>query len=75
MATRCMIVRGLVKEVEEEINKFLSNNPVRVLHIAQSETRDHICLTLLFEDPDSVCRPRIDRGAPRKDTRPDERSP
>jgi hypothetical protein len=75
MAMRCMIVRGLVKEVEEEINKYLCTHPVRVLHIAQSETSSHICLTLLFEDPDSVCRSRIDRGAPRKDTRPHERSP
>ena len=75
MAMRCMIVRGLVKEVEEEINKFLSTHPVRVLHIAQSETSNHICLTLLFEDADSVCRPRIARGMPRKDTCPDERSP
>ena len=71
---RCMIVRGLVKEVEEEINKFLSTHPVRVLHIAQSETSNHICLTLLFENPDSVCRPRIAPRTPRKETRPDERS-
>jgi hypothetical protein len=70
MAMRCMVVRGLVKEVEEEINKFLSTHLVRVLHIAQSETRDRICVTLLFEDSNSVCSPRIDRDALRKDTRP-----
>lgn len=52
MSVRCKVVRGLVKEVEEEINKFLSSHPVRVLHLAQSETQDHITVTLLFEEPE-----------------------
>jgi len=68
MALRCMIARGLVKEVEEEINKFLSGHTVRVLHVAQSETRDHICLTVLFEDADSVCRSRIGRDLLQEDS-------
>ncbi len=51
MALRCVVVRGLVKEVEEEINKFLSTHEVRVLHMAQSETGDHISITLIVDDP------------------------
>jgi hypothetical protein len=74
MATRCLIVRGLVKEVEEEVNKFLATHEVRVQQIAQSENSDHICLTLLFEYSESASRPAIDPGAPRKQSRPDERS-
>ena len=54
MALRCLVVRGLVKEVEEDINKFLSTHEVRVLHMAQSETGDHISITLIFDDPDPL---------------------
>jgi hypothetical protein len=54
MALRCIVVRGLVKEVEEEINKFLSTHQVRVLHMAQSETGDHISITLILDDPDGL---------------------
>jgi hypothetical protein len=51
MALRCLVVRGLVKEAEEEINKYLSTHDVRVLHMAQSETGDHISVTLIVEEP------------------------
>ena len=51
MALRCRVFRGLVKEAEEEINKFLSTHEVRVLHMAQSETGDHISVTLIFGEP------------------------
>ncbi len=54
MALRCLVVRGLVKEVEEEINKFLSTHEVRVLHMAQSETGDHISITLIVDDPQAL---------------------
>ncbi len=54
MALRCVLFRGLVKEVEEEINKYLSTHEVRVLHMAQSETGDHISVTLLFDEPDAL---------------------
>jgi hypothetical protein len=54
MALRCCVFRGLVKEVEEEINKYLSTHEVRVLHMAQSETGDHISVTLIVEDPDPL---------------------
>ena len=51
MALRCIVVRGLVKEVEEEINKFLSTHEARVLHMTQSETGDHISITLIVDEP------------------------
>jgi hypothetical protein len=54
MALRCLVVRGLVKEAEEEINKFLSTREVRVLHMAQSESGDHISVTLIFEEPEAL---------------------
>ena len=54
MALRCLVFRGLVKEAEEEINKYLSNHEVRVLHMAQSETGDHISVTLIVEEPEPL---------------------
>ncbi len=51
MALRCLVFRGLVKEAEEEINKYLTTHEVRVLHMAQSETGDHISVTLIVEEP------------------------
>ncbi|MDJ0853086.1 MAG: hypothetical protein QNK04_32345 [Myxococcota bacterium] len=54
MALRCLVIRGLVKEAEEEINKFLSTHEVRVLHMAQSETGDHISVTLIVEEPEPL---------------------
>ena len=49
MASNCRVFRGLVKEVEEEINGFLSTANVRVLQMAQSETGDHITVTLIVD--------------------------
>ena len=54
MAVRCQLFRGLVKEVEEDINKYLSTHQVNVLHMAQSETGDHISVTLIVEDPEAL---------------------
>jgi hypothetical protein len=54
VALRCIVVRGLVKEVEEEMNKFLSTHEVRVLHMTQSETGNHISITLIVEEPDPL---------------------
>ena len=51
MALRCLVIRGLVKEAEEESNKFLSTHEVRVLHMAQSETGDHISVTMIVDEP------------------------
>jgi hypothetical protein len=54
MALRCLVFRGLVKEAEEDINKFLQTHEVRVLHMAQSETGDHISVTLIVEEPEPL---------------------
>ncbi|MBW2393151.1 MAG: hypothetical protein JRG95_02685 [Deltaproteobacteria bacterium] len=50
MAIRCLVVRGLVKEVEEDINKFLASAEVSVLHMAQSETGEYLSVTLLYDE-------------------------
>ena len=54
MALRVRIFRGLVKEAEEDINKFLTTHEVRVLQIAQSESGNHISVTMLVDDPDPL---------------------
>ena len=54
MALRVKIFRGLVKEAEEDINKFLMTHEVRVVHLAQSETGNHISVTMVLEDPDPL---------------------
>jgi hypothetical protein len=54
----CRVFRGLVKEAEEEINKFLSTHMLHLLHMAQSESGDHISVTLIYEELD----PLSDRG-------------
>jgi hypothetical protein len=50
MALRCLVVRGLVKEVEEEINKFLATHHVNVVHMAQSEHGEYLSVTLLYDE-------------------------
>lgn len=52
MAVRARMFRGLVKEAEEDINKFLVANEVRVLHMAQSESGEWISVTLIYEEPE-----------------------
>jgi hypothetical protein len=54
MAVHCLVVRGLVKEVEEELNKFLASHDVHVLHMAQSESGDHLSVTLIYDEPDPL---------------------
>ena len=49
MALRCLVVRGLVKEAEEEINKFLSTHHVNVVHMAQSENGEYLSISLIYE--------------------------
>ena len=49
MTSSCRVFRGLVKEVEEEINHFLSVENVHVRQLAQSETGDHITVTLIVD--------------------------
>ena len=54
MELQCVVFRGLIKEAEEDVNKFLSGHVgLRVIHMSQSESGDgHICLTLLVEIPE-----------------------
>jgi hypothetical protein len=54
MALRCCVFRGLVKEAEEDINKFLTTHEVRVLHMAQSESGEFISVTLIVDEPEPL---------------------
>ena len=54
MALGCRVFRGLVREVEEEINRFLSTANVRVLQLAQSETGDHVTVTLIVDPAEGL---------------------
>ena len=55
MALHCAVIRGLVKEAEEEVNKLLSSHPdLHITHMAQSESGDHVSITLIFEMPDPL---------------------
>jgi hypothetical protein len=54
MALRCLVVRGLVKEVEEEINKFLQSQEVNVLHMAQSEHGEYLSISLIYDQPEPL---------------------
>jgi len=54
MAIRCRIFRGLVLEAEEDINKFLGAQEVRVLHLAQSESGNHISVTMIVDEPEAL---------------------
>ncbi len=38
-----------MKEVEEEVNKFLESQNVNVLHMTQSENGEYLSVTLLYE--------------------------
>jgi hypothetical protein len=48
-ALRCHVFRGLPKELEEDLNKFLEATPCVVHHVVQSESANHVTLTLLYE--------------------------
>ena len=53
MAVRAFVVRGLAKEVEESLNKLLAASPpLQILHVVQSESRDHITITVVVDEPD-----------------------
>lgn len=54
MSIRVRLFRGLTKEVEEDVNKFLESQEVRILQVVQSESSDHVTVTLVFEDPESL---------------------
>jgi hypothetical protein len=53
MALRAFVVRGLAKEIEESLNKLLAGRPpVQLMHLVQSESGDHITVTLVVDEPD-----------------------
>ncbi len=39
---RCRVFRGLVKEVEEDVNKYLETHEVQIVHMAQSESGEYV---------------------------------
>jgi hypothetical protein len=53
MALRAFVVRGLAKEIEESLNKLLTGRPaVQLVYLVQSESGDHITVTLVVDEPD-----------------------
>jgi hypothetical protein len=52
----CKVIRGLPKEVEEEANKFLESIPCQIHHVVQSESSDHVTLTIFY----ALDRPEAD---------------
>jgi len=48
-ALRCHGFRGLPKELEEEVTKFLEVTLCRVHHVVQSESQNHVTLTMIYE--------------------------
>ena len=45
---RCIVLRGLPKELEEEVNKFLEATPCEIQHVLQSESGSHVTLTIFY---------------------------
>ena len=55
MSLRSLVVRGLPKEVEEELNKFLLARPnIQIVQMGQSESGDCISVVLLVDEPDPL---------------------
>lgn len=46
---RCVVFRGLPKELEEEVNKFLEATLCQVHHLVQSESGDHVTISIFYE--------------------------
>lgn len=45
---KCTVFRGLPKELEEEVNKFLESTPAEIQRVLQSESGDHVTLTIFY---------------------------
>ena len=45
---QCVVFRGFPKELEEQVNKFLATTPCTIEHVLQSESGDHLSLTILY---------------------------
>ncbi len=46
---RCRVFRGLPKELEEDISKFLEATSCQIHHVVQSESGDHVTLTIFYD--------------------------
>jgi hypothetical protein len=46
---RCVVFRGLPKELEEQVNKFLESTPCAIQWVVQSESPDGVSLTIFYE--------------------------
>ena len=46
---RCVVFRGLPKELEEELNKFFESTPCEIQYVLQSESSDLVTITVFFE--------------------------
>ncbi|MFQ5514267.1 MAG: hypothetical protein ACE5FG_07475 [Myxococcota bacterium] len=71
---RCIVIRGLPKELEEQINKFLDAAPRRIHYLGQSESGNNVTVTLIYEDPppeesDAVMGGGVFGSAPEPDRR------
>jgi hypothetical protein len=52
---RSFVVRGLPKEIEEQLDKFLAARPgIHIAHMGQSESGDCISVVLIYEEPDPL---------------------
>jgi hypothetical protein len=52
---RSFVVRGLPKEVEEQLDKFLAARPgIEIVHMGQSESADCISVVLIYDEPDPL---------------------
>ncbi len=45
---RCQVFRGLPKEIEEEVNKFLQSTHCEIHHVIQSESTNHVTITIFY---------------------------
>lgn len=45
---RCQVFRGLPKEIEEELNKFLATTPCEIQRVLQSESTNHVTITIFY---------------------------
>jgi hypothetical protein len=50
MSTRCIVLRGVAKEVEDAVNELLEEGGLRVVQLGQSESGNQITLTLIVEE-------------------------
>ncbi len=46
---RCRVFRGLPKELEEDVSKFLEATPCQIHYVVQSESVDHVTLTIFYD--------------------------